>query len=231
MRDEGLIILGARGSLGAALCDATAQLCATRLLFDRMGDSSADVQACDLTVETEIDTAIQSIPIASHKLWRLVLATGAYNGSATKESSWAETRVSLQINLVGVAQFVILFIEAVYRTARQARIVVLSSAAARVGSHDTGYGIAKAGLDGLVHSVSKRYAQHGITIIGIAPGFFPSAMSQHQDAQRKRSAIAQGHLGRSVRMDEVLTCVRYALFEAPDALTGTFISPNGGQVS
>ena len=232
MRNDGLVILGASGTLGDVLRVGTSQRVATRFLFDKNERIDAGIAACNLLSESEITAAVNSVPISSCSMWRLVTATGLYNGSSAGiDASWEDTHASLQVNLIGLSQFVISFIWSVRRARKKARIVILSSAAAHVGSRDIGYGIAKAGLNGLVRSASKRYAQDGITIIGVAPGLFPSAMSRQQDPERKMSAIAEGHIGRPAELEEVVKCVEFALFEAPDALTGTFISPNGGQVS
>lgn len=122
------------------------------------------------------------------------------------------------------------FVERLRFSGKSGRIVVVSSAAAHVGSHDLGYGIAKAGLSGLVRSMSKKYAREGISIIGIEPGIFDSKMSAQQSEARRQEAIRQTHLGRPLIIDEIVATTHYAIFEAPDALTGTFIKPNGGQV-
>jgi len=55
-------------------------------------------------------------------------------------------------------------------------------------------------------------------------------MSATQNSKRYKQASSSSHLGRVSTLSEVAACVKYALIEAPDALTGTFISPNGGQV-
>ncbi len=231
MKTDGLVVLGARGTLGSAFCSSTKELCAAQFLFDRLEDSNENTFACDLASEEQISSAVKRLPINAHRMWRLLITAGTYSGTASSTLSWSEIRTSIQVNLIGIAQFATMFMDKIYKERCSARIVIISSAAARVGSLDMGYGIAKAGIEGLIRSGSKRYSRHGITIIGVAPGLFPSAMSKNQDSDRKQAAVSQGHLGRTVRLEEVLECVTFAMFAAPDALSGTFISPNGGQVS
>lgn len=158
------------------------------------------------------------------------MTAGIYRGDAEELYSWADVERSLSVNLIGVVRFVVGVVERLGRAHKRARIAVVSSAASEVGSHDVGYGVAKAGLAGLVRSISKARARHGITIIGVAPGLFDSDMSKSQSSQRRDAAIMAMHLGRTINLDEIVACVRFAVFDAPDALSGTFLNPNGGQV-
>lgn len=232
MKQDGLVVVGAAGSLGAAFLRAIGNQSALQFLFDKEADPKLGIRPCDLASRIEIELALEAIPLHTCDMWRVLMTAGVYcGGNASKPSSWSETRESLEINLVGVVQFVAGFVERVRHKSKRARIGVVSSAAALVGSHDLGYGVAKAGLFGLVRSVSKQHARHGITIIGINPGLFDSAMSVRQSRERREAAIGSAHLARAIDVEEVVSCTRYAVFDAPDALTGTFLSPNGGQVA
>ena len=229
MMGEGVVVVGAAGSLGSALRRRAAGGQGVWYLFDQTGDVSEGIVGCDLAKPEEVAGAVDTLPYASHGSWRLLFASGLYQGHCGTSPPWNDVRRSLEVNLLGVVQFVTGFVAEVQARSAPARIVVVTSAAARVGSRDIGYGVAKAGLEGLVRSVSKSHARRGVTTIGLAPGLFPSAMSEQQDAGRRRDATDATHLGRPSTLDEVVECAMFALFDAPHALTGTFISPNGGQ--
>lgn len=234
-KKEGLIVLGAKGSLGNAFVNAAMEQGKFEdshvHLLDKRPDDSLSVKSCDLSSSSSIRVALNDIDFSQSDYWRILVATGIYNGTDSSCMDWNEISTTLQVNLIGVSQFVVGAVDKIKKAEKRARIVVVSSAAAGVGSRDLGYGISKAGLTGLVRSVSKQSAKDGITAIGIAPGLFKSAMSRdHQSDDRKQDAIMQNHLGRSLELDEVLKTAFYAAYDAPDALTGTFINPNGGQV-
>lgn len=234
-KKEGLIILGAKGSLGSAFTEAATNNGkfegANIHLFDKTLDASFSVKSCDLSSTSSINAALSEIDFSQSDHWRILVATGIYNGTDPSCTNWEEISNTLQVNLIGACQFVIGAVDKIKKSEKTARIVVVSSAAAGVGSRDLGYGISKAGLTGLVRSISKQSAKDGITAIGIAPGLFKSAMSRdHQSDDRKKDAIHQTHLGRSLELNEIVKTAFFAMYEAPDALTGTFINPNGGQV-
>jgi 3-oxoacyl-[acyl-carrier protein] reductase len=227
---NGMIIVGAAGTLAVAFRQAVEDSCDGLFLFDRNADERCNIGPCDLSNEDSIASAAATIEVGRHDYWRLLIASGAFDGSADPELHWPRLQLSLQTNLIGVTQLVCVFIQGVLDNGKRARIVVVTSAAAQVGSRDLGYGIAKAGLRGLVRSVSKSYGTRGITALGVEPGLFPSRMSATQDRRRYDQAAASSHLGRITSLSEVVSCVKFAMVDAPDALTGTFVSPNGGQI-
>jgi len=231
MMRQGLIVVGAAGTLGVQL--SSPGIPSTewqKHLFDKDSDVSRNIKSCNLAVCSDIDAAVNSIPFEDCDYWRLLITSGIYDGQSKRAAKWDKINSSLEINLTGVVHWTYGVTEKLRDLRKKGRIVVVSSAASHVGSHDLGYGVAKAGLCGLVRSLSKQHAQHGISTIGVAPSLFLSSMSDHQSDERKQAAINQNHLGRALHLDEVVSCTRFALFEAPDALTGTFINPNGGQV-
>jgi len=231
MMRQGLIIIGAAGTLGM-------QLSAPKLptakwqkhLFDREPNISLNIKSCNLAICSDIDAAVNSIPFEDCDYWRLLITAGIYDGQSKRSVEWDKINTSIEVNLTSIVHWTHGVTEKLRHLQKEGRLVIVSSAASHVGSHDLGYGVAKAGLCGLVRSLSKQHALHGISTIGIAPSLFFSSMSDHQSDKRKQAAINQNHLGRALHLDEVVSCTRFALFEAPNALTGTFINPNGGQV-
>lgn len=228
---QGLIVIGAKGTLGSAflsmpICKKTKNL----YRYDRVADLDAGISECDLSSSDSVASALENIPFETCDRWRLVFTSGVYNGAAAISQDWDEIQRSLNVNLINVAQLTLAFAKKLKALEKSGRIVIVSSAASSVGSNDFGYGIAKAGLTGIVRSASKIFAKNHITIIGVAPGIFESAMSAGQSAARKQAAIDQTHLGRSLELQEIVDCVAFAAFDAPEAMTGTFLSPNGGQI-
>lgn len=234
-KKEGLIVLGAKGSLGSAFLEAAADHKKLKKahvhLLDRLPDPSIFIKPCDLSSSSSINIALEEIDFSQSSHWRVLVATGIYNGKVSDCTDWNEVSASLQVNLIGLSQFVIGAVDKIKKSEKTARIAIVSSAAASVGSRDLGYGIAKAGITGLVRSISKQTARDGITVIGIAPSLFKSNMSETDQSQdRRQDAINQNHLGRSLELKEIVKTAFFAVYKAPDALTGTFLNPNGGQV-
>jgi 3-oxoacyl-[acyl-carrier protein] reductase len=186
---------------------------------------------CDFGDRRQIQKLADTLPIK--RLDQLVLIScigkfGQETFQADKAFSADTLYDSVQVNLLGVAHLVAEILSRSDHIAKK-RIVLVGSAAAHVGSRDLGYAIAKAGLNGLVVSLSKVLASRATTVIGINPGVFESPMSAAVSKARRNKAVQGTHIQRAGTVEEIGNLVRYAAFEAPEYLTGTIVNINGGQ--
>jgi len=229
-----LIVLGCEGALGTAVLSLTPK--GTDIIgVDRHPRSSTLIShryyPCDFGDRRQIQRLLDTLPI--EKLDQLILIScigkfGEETFQADKAFNPDTLYDSLQVNLLGVAHFVAEILSRSNHIHRR-RIVVVGSTAAHVGSRDLGYAIAKAGLNGLVVSLSKALASRATTVIGVNPGVFDSPMSAAVSTARRAKAVRDTHIQRRGTVDEIGNLVRYAAFEAPDYLTGSILNINGGQ--
>lgn len=226
--NKNLLLFGSEGTLGSALRTRLESQFESCLFYDRSPTTArtaecdfSSINACRATAENLIDRINGSVTV--------LLASGLYDGS--KAMDGYSILDSLTVNLIGPVLLLNSLAEAAVENNNRARFVIVASSAARVGSRDIGYGTAKAGLEGFVRSISKSYAQRGVTAIGVNPGIFSSKMSAGQSHERQATAVSSTHLKRAADITEVADVCVYAALSAPDCLTGTFISPNGGEVN
>lgn len=98
----------------------------------------------------------------------------------------------------------------------------------RVGPKENySYQAAKAGLHHLTGSLAKRLGSENITINAIAPGFFPSAMTQIPDEMLPEvlKSVPRGRLGKA---EDMAGTVLYLASEASAFVTGAVIPVAGG---
>lgn len=226
--DRGLLVLGAEGTLASAVLSRVASRYERFMLFDLVPKSER-CQKLDLADSDEVTLAVAEAGIRSTSQWDVLSAVGSYQGGNDNCNSPDDVAYSIRANLVGVCQFCAALANSASTNGLSSRIVVVTSAAAHTGSRDIGYGASKAGLEGLVRSISKTYGRFGVTAIAVSPGWFPSAMSYRQSINRTNEAQSRSHLGRLTRFDEVIETVTYALIDAPDILSGSIINCSGGE--
>ena len=94
--------------------------------------------------------------------------------------------------------------------------------------HSAGYVASKGGLIALTRELAVKWAPHGIRVNAIAPGFFPSRMTErvleaHQAAIEKR--IPMGRVGRAGELKGVAVFLASA---AASYITGQTIAVDGG---
>ena len=229
-----MIVLGCEGDLGAAvlsLAPGGMDLIGVDRHVRSSTLSSRRYYRCDFGNRRQIQSLLDTLPIKKPDQLVLISCIGKFGEEtfqADKAFSPDILYDSVQVNLLGVAHFVAEILSRSDHIVNR-RIVLVGSAAAHVGSRDLGYGIAKAGLNGLVVSLSKVLATRATTVIGINPGVFESPMSAAVSRARRDKAVQGTHIQRAGTVDEIGDLVRYAAFEAPEYLTGTILNINGGQ--
>lgn len=224
-----VLVVGSEGSLGKIFVQAALGKGNNVIPF-MAPDTKDATHILDLSSISQIEIALDQIELSNLTSACLVFCSGVFDGASNPENSPSWLEKSLQINLLGPMQMSIGFIKRCLIKSVSPRVVFVGSAAASTGSKDIAYGTSKAGIVGLIRSLSKSYANKGASVLGISPGLFPSGMSSTQSNERKQRAIASTHIERQIEIEEVLAALLFAVFEAPNAMTGSMISVSGGQL-
>lgn len=224
-----VLVLGSEGDLGKAFIQAHTQT-VQFIGVDRFEKSQLNIgymQADFSSLEAvkKIPAWLQTLP----PLDAIVSTIGSFGIDNTQAFSIDHFVQSLHINVIGISALCIELASSYVHQNKPLKFVIIGSAAAHVGSKDFGYGIAKAGLNGLVTCLSKNWSANGITSLGINPGIFESKMSQSVDKARQQKAIDATHIKRIGARDEILKLMTFATFEAPAYMTGSILHINGGQ--
>jgi 3-oxoacyl-[acyl-carrier protein] reductase len=232
--ETALMVLGCEGALGTAVL-ARAPKGMDVIGVDRHPRSSTlrgdRYYRCDFSERRQLQVLLDTLPIEKFAQLTLISCIGKFGEETFQAGRAFNPDVlydSLQVNLLGVAHFVGDVLSRSEHMSKK-RLVLVGSTAAHVGSRDLGYAIAKAGLNGLVVSLSKVLAGHATTVIGVNPGVFESPMSAGVSKARTAKTVQSTHIQRGGTVEEIGNLVRYAAFEAPDYLTGAILNINGGQ--
>ena len=237
-KNKRLIVLGSEGALGQEVIRealSTSEL--PIVAVDRVSRPKVEHErvvyfSVDFQNHSEINELATELIAQDAGESILVSTVGTFGHNYSEEQlSFGDIAQTIQVNLLGITQLAYELCYHCVKENKRLRIIVVGSAAAFVGSRDIGYGIAKAGLNGLVLSLSKCFAQNNITVIGVSPGIFESPMSTAVAVNRQASAVGQTHLKRPGAISEIVNTILYAGLQAPDFMTGSLININGGQYS
>lgn len=109
------------------------------------------------------------------------------------------------------------------------RIINISSVIGRMGNRgQANYAASKAGIIALTQTLAKEFANKGITVNAIAPGFIETSMLKSVPKDIMDKILAQIPLGRLGKTSEIAGAVAYLVSEDGDYITGQVIDINGG---
>jgi NAD(P)-dependent dehydrogenase (short-subunit alcohol dehydrogenase family) len=233
MEKKTILIIGSSGGLGASIINDFDETKYNLALHYNSNPSSIQsynykTYQADITIEIEVKGLVQNV-IDDFGSIDIVLNNAGVTISEmswkTNLSNWDKT---IAINLTGpflVTKHVLPHM----RNNNFGRIIYMSSIVAQTGFVGaSAYAASKAGLFGLVKTISKEVASKGITINAIALGYFDVGMIEDvpEEMQEKlKQAIPVSALGRPEELSEL---IKYIISEKSTYLTGQTINLNGG---
>ena len=235
-----ILVTGASGGIGAAICQALALRGATLILHFRSDRSAAEATMRGMAGGGH--TLLQADlgePAAVERFWQQASAAGRIDAVvnnagifpnhpplATDFREWtAAWQQTLAINLTGPAHLS-------YCAARAmagqggGRIVNVSSRGAFRGEPAApAYAASKAGLNALSQSLAKGLAPQRVYVFVVAPGWV--ATQRVARAVEDKALLADQPLGRVATPEEVAQVVAFCALDAPASMTGAILDVNG----
>ena len=235
-----VLVTGASGGIGGAICAALAARGATVLLHYQSDRTAAE--AARRALPGEGHTLLQADladPAAIERLWReadarhpidaVVNNAGIFPNHPPLTTDYADWTAlwqrTLALNLTGAAH--LSYCAGRAMAARSGgRIVSVSSRGAFRGEPGApAYAASKAGLNAFSQSLAKALAPKAVYVFVVAPGWVSTA--RVAAATRDPAVIADQPLGRVATPEEVAQVVTFCALDAPPAMTGAILDVNG----
>ncbi|MCX7914203.1 MAG: 3-oxoacyl-[acyl-carrier-protein] reductase [Thermodesulfovibrionales bacterium] len=109
------------------------------------------------------------------------------------------------------------------------RIINISSIVGFMGNiGQANYSASKAGIIGLTKTIAKEYANRGITVNAIAPGFITTSMTESIPENIKNEMLRSIPMGRFGTTDDVAHAVVFLASPEAGYITGQVLHVNGG---
>jgi NAD(P)-dependent dehydrogenase (short-subunit alcohol dehydrogenase family) len=113
------------------------------------------------------------------------------------------------------------------------RIVNIASLATFVAFMEVApYGASKAAVGALTKSLAVEWARHGVTVNGIAPGIFPTALnSAIIDSPRGQELLARTPMRRFGKVEELAGTAIFLASDEASFVTGEIVVVDGGMLA
>ncbi len=240
------LVTGAGRGLGLAIAKGMARAGAAVFLGGRQVDvleatkseiedegGSAHVAAFDIADDAAAQSAIEGITTAHGALDVLVNNVGQRDRRPMHEFEPGDIRDLLDVNLI--APFNLARIVSPHMIAAGAgRIINITSIAGPIArSGDAAYTASKGGLEALTRALAAELGEHGITVNGIAPGYFATEANEEmvKDPTVAKWLKMRTSLERWGDPSEIAGAAVFLASPAASYITGHILAVDGGYLA
>ncbi len=190
---------------------------------------------CDITNPEEVKHVVDSTVEKFGRIDILVNNSGATWGAPVEEMPLEAFQKVLNVNLVGTF-LMSQTVGKIMIEQKAGKIINIASVAGLRGSNPDvmntiGYNTSKAGVINFTRDLAAKWGQHNIHVNAIAPGFFPTKMS-NVILERYGEKILEGTpLGRYGTDKDIKGVALFLAAPASDFVTGETIVVDGGAIT
>lgn len=183
----------------------------------------------DVTSEGSVADAFARVESEAGSVDLLVLNAGIMRRGSVEETSLADWRAQLDVNLTGAFLCARRALPSM-RERQFGRIVIVGSSAGITGAGAAppalpGYAASKAGVMALAKAIASEYAEHGITSNAVAPTMIRTEMTAAVPDSVAEGVIPMKRFGTP---EEVAGLVSYLCSTPAAFITGEVVDINGG---
>jgi meso-butanediol dehydrogenase/(S,S)-butanediol dehydrogenase/diacetyl reductase len=215
------VVTGGASGIGEACCRLLETSGATIHVVDRDGEPPVDV-----TDRAALDRLAASLD----RLDVLVNAAGVLTENRPVDELDADDfRRTFDVNVLGTLNTCQAF-GSLLRGSRGAVVNVASQAALVSLPQQAAYTASKGAVAALTRSLAIDWAEHGVRVNAVAPGFTVTPMTQafFENETFTRAATGRIPLGRLLQADEIAAAIVFLASPLASAITGVVLPVDGG---
>ena len=190
------------------------------------------VLQCDITDPDSVQATFDSVTSGLGTPDLLVASAGkGMSGMPVAEMEDAKLAEILNTNLVGPLYCASAFVRLRKAAGGKGRLIFIGSVAGHLPTPGSApYGMAKAGINSLVRSLSREVSEDRINVNAIAPGLIATPMTQEtlDDPAKRANSMQAIPWGRPGRPEEIAALAVFLASDAADYVTGQVLVMDGG---
>ncbi|RMG94257.1 MAG: 3-oxoacyl-ACP reductase FabG [Candidatus Dadabacteria bacterium] len=232
------IVTGSTRGIGRAVAERLSRDGARVLVTGRDPEAAARVAEAlpaealgaglDVSDPASVEAAVSRALDAWGRIDILVNNAGITRDNLALRLKLEDWRAVIDTNLTGAFLCAKACLKPMVR-ARSGAIVNISSVVGALGNAgQPNYCAAKAGLEGLTRSLAREYANRGVRVNAVAPGYIATDMTAELPEAVREGLLAQVPLARLGRPEDVAEAVAFLASDRAAYITGQVLHVNGG---
>ena len=235
-----LITGGAQGigkAIALLLARNGADIVVTDVNLERAEETSGEIQAlgrksmalkADVSRLAEVDALVQTVVEKFGRIDILVNNAGIARDKLILRMTEEDWDAVLGVNLKGTFNCTKAVIKHMSKQ-RSGKVVNIASVVGEMGNAgQANYSASKAGVIGLTKTLAREFAQRGININAIAPGYIQTPMTDALPEKAKEELKRMIPMERLGQPEDVARAVLFLVSEASSYITGHVLNVNGG---
>ncbi len=226
------VITGGASGIGRHVAERLQADGAKVQIWDRQPGHVGQTQIVDICDAAAVQKAAEDVLIAHGRLDILVASAGITGPNATTwdypVADWAKV---IEVNLIGMYHCCRAVVPAMRRN-DYGRIVALASVAGKEGNPNaSAYSASKAGVIGLIKSLSKELAQTGIRANCLAPAAVRTPLFAQMKQEHIDYMLSKIPMGRFGELEEIAAMVCWMASAECSFTTGSVFDASGGRAT
>jgi NAD(P)-dependent dehydrogenase (short-subunit alcohol dehydrogenase family) len=240
------IVTGGGRGIGRTMAEALAEAGARVVICSRdlavCQDAAADIEArggralatrCDVTQDEEVEEMVKAATSAFDGVHILVNNSGVTWGEQPERMPVERFQWVLNVNVTGAFRVAGTVARSMIERGTGGTIVNIASTAALMGLlHPplglSGYAASKGAVISMTRELAVSWAKHGITVNALAPGWFPSDMSNYVLEHFQEDLLADIPLHRFGSASDLAGALLFLASPAAAYMTGQVLVVDGG---
>ena len=243
LEGKNFVVTGASSGIGRAtsrfLAEAGAQVICIARRHEPLDDLVAMIndeggKASRLTADLSVIEDLPHIASSCTRMYQpihgLVNAAGINLRQPVADITIESWQSTLNINLAAPFFFSREFVSQMKATGYGRIINLASLQSVRAFPNGLVYGASKGGICQLTRAMAEAWSHHSITCNAIAPGFFPTELTEpvFSDSMVRQWAADQTLIGRNGEMEDLSGALIFLASEASRYITGQVLFVDGG---
>lgn len=236
------VVTGTNRGIGKALADGLAEAGADIIHMNRSPDSRCvedvrqkqrDSTLVQLDLESpaeQLEEAVEAAASWKGRVDILVNSAGIIVRKSAVEQTTLEVNRVLQIDLVAPFHLSVNFARHMMDEGYGRIVNIASLMNFQGGQNVASYAMAKSGIGGMTRALANEWAQHGIRVNGLAPGYIATDINEELHADRNRAIEFEKRIpvGRWGHPRDLIGGAIFLASDAAEYVNGEILVVDGG---